>query len=301
LEALVNVNRLASLNSKSIGLLLVLFLAVLPGCVQIEQTIHLNADRSGTITEVFRLDDRVVQSAKSDPALSALLDCLKEERAKERMPLFGDVTLASHTITDLDANGREAKTVYAFKDINKVFIPALPYRDDHWKSQLIAFNLSDPKDYHEAWRNAYYKVRTLRIFFAAIPNSPPQATQPAGQAAATPAEKEKLRAMLPIVRSMLKGFHASIKLESFAPIGTSKTHVIYDVTDEDFADDATLMKVLEWNKSHDPHLGEKSMISGRGGKIMTEPYNVDIVLPSAAPAADSTAPKKEDAKPAPEK
>src|SRR5471030_2434910 len=86
-----------------------LCLMALPGCVQIDQTVQLNEDKSGKIIEVVRFEDRLVQASKSSPEFATLLDFLKEDRARERLPMYGEVTLESHEVKDLGAKGCEAR------------------------------------------------------------------------------------------------------------------------------------------------------------------------------------------------
>lgn len=252
-----------------------LCLLCLAGCVEIRQTIELNEDGSGRLIEVVRFDDRLVQASKSMPELSTLSDFLKIERAKERMEYLGEVTLVSHEVKDLGGRGWEAKTVFAFKDINKLVLPAMPHRGANWTGQKMMFRLGEPIVVHEAWRNAYYTRKPLTISF-----TPKTEETPAVENALPPAEKEKLQVLLPVIRAMLEGFRMTVKLEAFGPVeGQSKTHVIFDVKAEDLQDDDTLMKVIEWNRFPDKYLAATGYIGGAGGHVRNEGYTIAIALP----------------------
>jgi len=254
----------------------------LAGCLEVRQTIHLNADGSGRFVEVVRFDDRLIRASKSSPELAALAGFLDQKRVKERMGLFGDVTFVSHRVEDLDARGRQATTVLAFKDISKFALPAMPHRGTNWTGQKMTFRLGEPAVVHEAWRNAYYTRRPLAIAFT------PKSVEPAGaDKPVAPAEKEKLHALLPIVRAMLEGFRMTVRLEAFGPVeGKSRTHVIYDLQAEDLSDDDTLIKVIRWNRFPDPHLGTKGRV-GPSGRAPGRDYTVGIALPYRPQAGEA--------------
>ena len=242
--------------------------SALAGCVQIEETVVLNEDGSGKIIEIVRYDDRIVQASKAAPELASLTDLLKEDRLKERMAAYGEVTLVSHVTKDLHANGCESTTVFAFKDISRIGIPAFPNRGTNWDQQTIRMALGKPEMYHEAWRNAYYVRSPLRIFFSPEYQKATPAADPR-----SPGDREKLRALLPVLRALLQDLRLVLKVETFEPIGNSRTHVICQVTSADFADDERLMKVLEWNRYPDKDLQAV-------GRIMNEDYTVYISRPT---------------------
>lgn len=267
---------------RSVPITLLLCLTLISGCVEIERTIELEKDGSGRFIEVIRFHDRLIQAAKSSPELSALTDFLSEERMKEKMPLFGEVTFVSHEVRDLGGKGREARTVFAFKDINKFTLPATPHRGSNWPSQKITFRLGEPVVVHEAWRNAYYTRLPLDIRFT-----------PAAKATAVvekslpPVEKEKLQVLLPVVRAMLRGFRLSVKLQAFGPVnGQSKPHTIFEVTDEHLQDDDTLLKVVEWNRFPDRYLAARGRLGPWGGLVRNQGYTIGIALPYKPEASE---------------
>jgi len=255
-----------------IGLGLCLF--CFAGCVEIKQTIELNEDGSGRFIEVVRLSDDLIQASKASPQFAGLVDTLSKERAKARLKHYGEATFVSHRMKDLGAKGREARTVYAFKNINKFTLPAMPHRGGNWPEQKLTFRLGRPVIVHEAWRNAYYKRKPLTMSF-----SPKTDVLRPVRRSPSPLEREGLKALLPAVRTMLEGFRMTVTLEAFGPVeGTSKTHVIFSLTDEDLGSDDVLMKVIEWNRYPDRWLAAKGRI-GPGGLIRNESYQIGIALP----------------------
>lgn len=243
-------------------------LLLLSGCVQIDQTIRLNEDGSGELVEVVRFDDRLIQAAKSAPDLQSLSDYLKEEQVRRRLPLYGEVTLAGHEVKDLQGGGWQARTVLKFKDIDKLTIPAPPHRGANWNEQKIGFQLREPRA-RGSYPNLLFFDRPLAIFFTPGVRETPAAAKPL-----PPSERERLRVLLPVVRSMLEGFRASLKLEAFAPISGAecKVHVIFEVDDRQFADDEKLLQLIEWNRYPDADFPGV-------GTVMNGPYEVAISLP----------------------
>ena len=255
-----------------LGLALCLFWVA--GCVEIKQTIELNEDGSGRFIEVVRLSDDLIQASKASPRFAGLIDVLSKKRAKERLKHFGEATFVSHQVKDLGAKGREAWTVYAFKDINKFTLPAMPHRGGNWPEQKLQFRLGRPVIVHEAWRNAYYKRKPLTISF-----TPKTDILRPVRRSPSPLERQKLKTLLPVVRTMLAGFRMTVTLKAFGPVeGTSKTHVIFSLTDEDLKSDDVLMKVIEWNRYPDRWLAAKGRI-GSVGLIRNGSYQIGIALP----------------------
>lgn len=261
-------NRLAH-----IGLWLCLALS---GCVEISQTIQLQEDGSGQFTETVRFDDRLIQASKSAPELGGLGDILKEEQVKARLAAgqYGQATLVSHKINDLGSKGKEAVTVLAFKDVSKFTVPAMPSRCGNWPEQKLTFNLGEPVVQHEAWRNAYYLRRPLVIGL-----SPKGMDVGGNKNTFSPIEKEKLDALLPVVRSVMEGFAMSLRLEAFGPVdGGATTHTIYSLKAENLSDDDILLKAIQFNQFPDKYLGAKGVV-GSGGTVRNEGYAVYIALP----------------------
>lgn len=247
-----------------IRIVCVLGLLLTVGCVQIEQTVYLNRDRSGKIVEVIRLDDRLIKAARNSPEAAALIG---KARAEERLAQFSGVTLASHEAKDEGDKGRTIRNVYSFKDINQVKIPALPNRNANWPAQKIGFAVGQPKLHHVKHENAYYHLLPFGVQVTPKGSDTKAVPNPR-----SPAEMEKLRRLLPYFRAGLKGFRIRLSVESFARFSGAlklkrmergfqsygnqvKRYDIFALNDSDLSDDDTLLKVLAWNRFPDPRLG----------------------------------------------
>ncbi|HUV39819.1 MAG TPA: hypothetical protein VMY39_09410 [Planctomycetota bacterium] len=253
---------------------LALLLACGAGCVEIRQTIELNEDGSGRFVEVVRLSDDLLEASKASPDFAGLLDCLSEERAKSRAKLLGEATFVSHEVKDLGAKGREATSVYAFKDINRFTLPATPHRGGNWPTQKLTFRMGRPVLVHEAWRNAYYWRKPLTIAL-----EPKTETLRPAERSPSPVEREALKTLLPVLRTMLEDFRVTLTLEAFGPVdGGAKTHVIFALAGSDLMREDVLMTVIEWNRYPDTWLGARGGI-GAGGIIRNDNYQVGIAMP----------------------
>jgi hypothetical protein len=258
-------------------------LAALTGCVEIDRTIKLNVDGSGQIIEAVRFEDRLVQSAKSTPEFARLTDFLDEKHLRERLPLYGEVTPVSHEVKDLGGKGKQAVSILAFKDINKVTLPALPHRGANWTDQKITFNLGPEHQFQPNWLFPTTTRKPLRLDFSTATKLPKGV-----DSTPTPAQRQELVRLLPVIRPMLDGFRLRLTVEAFGPIWKEvrNTHVVYDVKADDL-DDETLIKVLEWNSTPDPQLaqtrvvGQQFLAPGRKGRTMVSGYTLEITPPGA--------------------
>jgi hypothetical protein len=259
-------------------ILLACGLVGLSGCVQIDRTLKLNVDGSGQIVEVVRFDDRLVQTARSAPAFARLTDFLNEKHLRERLPLYGEVTLVSHEVKDLGGKGKQAISVLGFKDINKVTPPVLPHRGSNWADQKITFQLGAEHEFQPSWLMPRTIRKPLRIDF-----SPATRVTKGVDASPSPVQRQELVRLLPVLRPMIEGFRMRLTLEAFGPIyrEVRNTHVFYDVSADDL-DDETLIKVLEWNSTPDQQLAQQRsaghlfLAAGGKGRVMVSGYTLEI-------------------------
>lgn len=210
-------------------------LLLLGGCVQVEQTVVLNRDGSGRVIERIWTVDWVMQSAKRDPELAAVSDLFLEKNARERMAAYGDVTLVSHTVTNLGCHGIECRTVMAFSNINAITLPvALP--GDTSQTERITFVLGNKQTW-DGWDGWHYSVtRPLTISR--------QARYDGERRSMSLAEKERWARLLPAVREMVKGLRLVAKVEAFAPVNGKPSHTIYEVTDKDLVSGDALIDLF---------------------------------------------------------
>jgi len=183
----------------------------LAGCVDIEQEIHMNHDGSGTIVEKVALTARGVRlfegmkkrtgSNATAPAL------LSDEAFQARMKAMGEVTLVSKEDVALPDGRKQIKSVYAFKDPNKIklwMVPTFAYmKPDRGRLDggiHIGYN---PQ--YVSWGKIYRETVSVEIN-ENLPRQP----------LSSPAERQKYLRVLPIFLDALKDFHLSIVL--IAPI-----------------------------------------------------------------------------------
>lgn len=102
---------------------------VLPSCLQIETTVHLNKDGSGTIVEEISFGAQMLammeqMAALGNPGESPLDDLTSEEKAKERATAMGE-GVTFEKAEPLENNGAKgARVTYKFADINKITLSA---------------------------------------------------------------------------------------------------------------------------------------------------------------------------------
>ncbi len=264
-----------------LALILCLFLPL--GCVQIEQTVYLKRDRSGTIVEVITFADRLVRASKSSPEVAQFMS---KARAEERLAQFSGVELSSHEAKDLGDNGKRIRNVYSFKDINEVQISALPNRNTTWPTQKFSFKVGEPRLHHVVWNNAYYHGLPFQLTL-----SPNSSTTKSVENPRSAAEMEKLRTLLPYFRAEMRGFRIRLSVETFAMIsgrhkGAVKRYDIFNLQDSDLSDDDTLLKALAWNRFPDQRFGTGVKVEdargriGKGGKLTHGSMGFVINLPT---------------------
>ena len=112
--------------------LLVLFSAIVfSGCLQVETTVNLNKDGSGTIEEIFLMKNEVINMMKDfamafDSTQTEEFNIFNETELKEKAANYGEgVKYLSGEKIQMD-NYEGFKAVYSFADINKLKINPSP-------------------------------------------------------------------------------------------------------------------------------------------------------------------------------
>lgn len=255
------------------------------GCVHLHRTIELNVDGSGRLVEELEFEESAFELAKEDAAL--LEKFLKEESVRERLLGWGEVKLESYTLLQRGGRVRGGRTVVTFEDLEKVIVPALPHRGANWPVQTIRFKFHDPTTADGGYmtRHRYHRL-PLSIRFE--PSSTDVATQSNNK---PPAEQEKLRALLPVLRSMLGTFQVSLKLKAFMPEDVALTYTLFEVGAADLQDDDTLTKVVEWNRFPDPLLGVTKLDEPMGGlgngRLLLKSTLLNLPYPSPISTSDA--------------
>ncbi|GFO55801.1 hypothetical protein GMSM_28080 [Geomonas sp. Red276] len=127
-------NRITRIKRIFAAGVVVLVSALLAGCFQIERTVHLKADGSGTVeetvmiskslTSMFEMKEPVAEGAKPEPKKKEDELAEVEKTARAKVAGMGEgVSLVSVTLVQKgDFEGYRA--VYAFKDINRLTLEA---------------------------------------------------------------------------------------------------------------------------------------------------------------------------------
>lgn len=139
--------------------LLILFSAmVFSGCLQVETTVNVNKDGSGTIEEIFVMKNEVINMMKDfamafDSTQTEEFNIFNESELKEKAGNYGEgVKYLSGEKIKMD-NYEGFKAVYSFADINKLKInpspeDKIPYgaelgeTEDESADDLLRFNFN---------------------------------------------------------------------------------------------------------------------------------------------------------------
>jgi hypothetical protein len=201
---------------KQMILMVVMVAALLSaGCVDIEQEIHMNHDGSGKIIETVSLTARGMRLfeglKKRSGTGGAAPAMLSEEAFQTRMKAMGEVSLVSKEDVLLPDGRRQIKSVYSFRDSNKVklwIVPTLAYmKMERGNSPDGGIGLQYISEYDTKWGKIYKEtVNVVGANTQFLPKPVPS----------TPVERQKYLRVLPIFLDMLKDFHLSIVL--VAPI-----------------------------------------------------------------------------------
>jgi hypothetical protein len=109
----------------------IVFSVFLSGCLQVNTTVNLNKDGSGTIEEVFVMKTEVINMMKEfamafDSTKSEGFEIFNENELREKAAKFGEgVTYVSGELVKKD-NYEGYKVIYSFKDINKLKLNPSP-------------------------------------------------------------------------------------------------------------------------------------------------------------------------------
>ncbi len=109
----------------------IVFSMFLSGCLQVNTTVNLNKDGSGTIEEVFVMKTEVINMMKEfamafDSTKSEGFEIFNETELREKAAKFGEgVTYVSGELVQKD-NYEGYKVIYSFTDINKIKLNPSP-------------------------------------------------------------------------------------------------------------------------------------------------------------------------------
>ena len=192
------------------------------GCLQIDTTIRLNEDGSGTVTERIRFSRELLDTDR-DGRTVTFASLLEENYARERCKTMGKgATLDRHTVRDAEAASREAVTVFRIPDLNDLRYTS-PFIGTHrpaWDLKVsLAPQLSDD---WRGWQGGDLMVN----FSASKPPARPAFTNmpalPALQLPGGPLGRQAYRDIAPAFRDMLKGFRIRVAFECYGRIHRMK-------------------------------------------------------------------------------
>ncbi|MBM4031579.1 MAG: hypothetical protein FJ291_07300 [Planctomycetes bacterium] len=183
------------------------------GCLKIMYYIQLEDDARGVLTEVVKIEQKVLMLEKDLKEAVGLKELLVEDQARERAKLMGTKLVAFKVERTRDG-GLQSTASYTFDHIRDLRLPLYPWptptTNTYWQKALIAFQYADDE------------VQGIRQLWAyTIPPSP---EEPGGKSEirnpkseigrrSTPAELQKLRRLMPIFRDMLDGFQLFIRFQ----------------------------------------------------------------------------------------
>jgi hypothetical protein len=194
----------------------VMGLALLCGCVDMKQEIHVNHDGSGKIVERIQLTPRgkrMMEGFRKKKGMEALDPVvLSDALFQERLKTMGEVELKSRKTEDLPDGRKVLKAEYAFKDINKVMLWMLPTMA-HFKGfekrkidGKMKFNYR--KEPQERWGRIYREEMRVKPV--------PRLRDLVGPEPMTPAKRQEYKRVVQVFQDMLEDFNLTITL--VAPI-----------------------------------------------------------------------------------
>ncbi len=200
------------MNLKTLACLLAAFVSTfVSGCLQVEQTVNLKPDGSGTIVISTVMSKETMDQIKAmggEGQKSPIDEMMSEEKAKEQATKMGDgvkFVKAEKIKTD---KGEGAKITFSFTDINKVKMDvslgdAAPQKDDGKPPVSFQFTKGSPAKL------------TMTM------NHPAQDKKPAADVAEDPNEAQGLA----MAQQMMKGMRITMNLNVDGTlVATNATH-----------------------------------------------------------------------------
>jgi hypothetical protein len=178
------------------------------GCVQVDVTVALHENDGGaTITERLRLSRKLQDACTSEAELKRALGFLSKERALERTKSMGKgVTLASHKTSKLPDGSLETVVVYKIPEVEDLRLhnPMFETQPPSTAMRLVQY----PKP-------IYKGSKIKHIVLEVKPLSKRSKPYPQGmiKKAVTPAERQVLRELRPLMLDMLDDFRMRVRVE----------------------------------------------------------------------------------------
>jgi hypothetical protein len=188
------------------------------GCLQIDTTIRLNEDGSGTVTERLRFSRELLDADRTESGVSFEF-LLARQNAEKRVARMGKgARLAAHSVQNSELASRESVAVFEIPDLTDLRYPSVlvGVHVPAWDMQIkIREQLNDD------WRG--WGAGRLRVHFD--PCAPPPTPVSTNAAAAPPpklppgpAGRQVYRDLTPTFRELLKGFRIRVAFEAYGRI-----------------------------------------------------------------------------------
>jgi hypothetical protein len=190
--------------------------------MQIETTIELHADGSGTITERVNFSRKLLDAAGSAGPSLQLESLLTRKAALARMKHMGKgIQLVSHKVSDGSQASRESVTVYTIPDLADFvyvspFVPRGDPHEIHGLKTVIWPVLQDNSSlrFFAGWMCVHFRPFTM-------PKSSTEKKEPIKKAPRSPLASQTLRDLRPIFEDLMEGLEVKVVFRSYAPIKTS--------------------------------------------------------------------------------
>jgi hypothetical protein len=198
-------------RSVCIGISAVCLLALCSGCVHVHQLVKMNHDGSGTLTETVKVLPRAVRLLKGYKTRKGesieKFSILTEDALNRRVKALGGVTVKTKGKEETLPDGAlQIRTVYGFKDVNKVNLcmaPTFKCTSPERKGSLKFRYSRIVRSHNRPYR--YYKKDQLNVSFSRCPTQTKYSS---------PSVQQEYRDVTPIFQDMLKDFRFEVQIQA---------------------------------------------------------------------------------------
>lgn len=198
-----------------VGLLAVLPLVTLPGCMQLDVTVRLESDGRGTVIEKLSYSKKVLDFESDTSSTTGIKALLSKEAAEKRADSMGKgMKLVSHKLAETEDGGLEAVSKYEIPDLNdaRLIYPYLAMPDAE-KKQL---KLTVYPSYFSAGWDRFNQDQPG--WMGVHVGSDVYGHQPKPAPPLSPAKEQELRKLIPVFRDLLRGFKIKMTFEGYGAI-----------------------------------------------------------------------------------
>jgi hypothetical protein len=194
-------------RAPSLGLAAVVLAAA--GCMQVDITVEVHDEDGGaTVTERLCVSRKLQQACTTNAQRERVMGFLSKGRAQNRVKIMGKgVKLVSHKTRSLPNGSKEGVAVYEVAELGNLRLPN-PLIDSFQPSAAFRFR---------QWMHRA-KPRTSRhndkhVFFALSFDNKRTRNTKLERVTRTPAERQILRELKPLIADMVSDFHMRLRLK----------------------------------------------------------------------------------------